>query len=157
MSLWRDELRPSRATDASLVVLACVAIGSLGRVVAWPRYLLWAVPAVVIGAAFAFVSGKRSLGLGFTALVVLGALTLPLVFAPKKTILGLPTPAGFRAVRDLARAGLRDASLATAPAAAAAKYMVLIWSALLLLGFLGAAWIVVRRPLGAVVSAIGIV
>jgi transglutaminase-like putative cysteine protease len=157
MSLWRDELKPSRATEGTLVVLTLVAIGSLGRVVAWPRYLLWAIPAVAIGATFAFVFGKRSLGLGFGLLIALEVLTLPVIFATKKTVLGLPTPAAYRVVRDLARAGIRDAAAATPPVVAQAKYMVLVWTALILLGFLGAAWVVVRRPLGAVVSALGVV
>ncbi len=157
MSLWRDELKPSRATEGTLFVLGLVAIGSLGRVVAWPRYLFWAIPAAAIGAAFAFFFGKRSLGLGFGLLLGISFLTLPAIFALKRTAFGLPTPAGYRAVRDLARSGLHDAASATPPVIAQAKYMVLIWCALILLGFLGAAWIVVRRPLGAVVSALGVV
>jgi transglutaminase-like putative cysteine protease len=153
MSLWRDELKTSNATNATLVVLAAIAISSLGRVVQAPGLYVTAVPAVVVGAAFAIVFGRRSLGLGFLLLVAVGAITLPALFVHKIA----PTPAALSALRALIRSGLSDAGSATPPVAAASKYTVLVWCALLLLGFLGAAWIVVRRPLGTVVSALGVV
>jgi transglutaminase-like putative cysteine protease len=152
MSLWRDELRPSRAADATLVVLAAIAIGSLGRVVQAPGLYLWAVPAVAIGAVCALFFGRRSLGLGFGILLAGSFLTLPVLFVRR-----LPSPHAYGALIDLVRAGLRDAGAATPPVPAANKYVVLIWCALLMLGFLGAAWVVVRRPLGTVISVLGVV
>jgi len=157
MSLWRDELKPSGATNATLVVLAAVAIGSLGRVVQAPALYAWAIPAVVIGAAFALGFGQRSLGVGFACLFVGGALTLPALFVRSHTRALLPTPGSYRALGTLVRSGLNEAGTATPPVPAAGHYIVLIWTALLLLGFLGAAWVVVRRPLGTVVSALGVV
>ena len=152
MSLWRDELKTSGTTNATLVVLTAVAIGSLGRVVQAPGLYATAVPAVVIGAAFALFFGRRSLGLGFGLLIVLGFVTLPSLFAHRA-----PSPSGFSALFRLIRSGLNGAGSATPPVAATGKYVVLIWCALLMLGFLGAAWVVVRRPLGTVISAIGVV
>ncbi len=152
MSLWRDELKTSGATNATLVALAAIAIGSLGRVVQAPGLYVTAVPAVAVGAAFAIFFGKRSLGLGFTLLIVLGFVTLPILFVHRA-----PTPSGFHALLTLIRSGLADAGSATPPVLAAGKYVVLLWSALLMLGFLGAAWVVVRRPLGTVISALGVV
>ena len=157
MSLWRDELRPSRATNATLVVLAAIAIGSLGRVVQAPGLYAWAIPAAAIGASCAMYFGKRSLGVGFAVLIVGGAVTLPALFVHAHTKYLLPSASSFSALISLARSGLHDAGAATPPVAADGKYLVLVWSALLILGFLGAAWVVVRRPLGTVVSTLGIV
>src|SRR5207248_7317303 len=99
--------------------------------------------------------GRRSLGLGFGLLIVAGFITLPALFVSQKSV--LPTPTALRALRELVRAGLHDAGAATPPVPAVAKYTVMVWCALLMLGFLGAAWVVVRRPLGTVVSVLGVV
>ena len=40
---------------------------------------------------------------------------------------------------------------------ASPRYMILAWTTLIFLGFLGASWVVVRRPVGAVVTALGVV
>lgn len=155
MSLWRDELKPSPATNATLVLLAAVAIGSLSRVVQAPGVYAVAVAAIAVGAAFALYFGRRSLGLGFGLLLVAGFVTLPALFVRHTAV--LPTPTALRALRELVRSGLHDAGAATPPVPAVGRYTLLVWCALLLLGFLGAAWVVVRRPLGTVVSALGVV
>src|SRR5581483_2577751 len=114
MSLWRDELKTSHATNATLVVLAAVSIGSLGRVVQAPGLYAWAIPAVVFGVACALFFGRRSLGLGFALLLVGGILSLPILFAHRA-----PSPGGFKAVLDLARQGLHSAGASTPPVPAA--------------------------------------
>ena len=156
MSLWRDELKPSHATVACLLALAVVAVASMSRVIE-PGYIVWAVAAIAIGAAFAFAFGQRSLGVGFALLVVLAGLTLPALFLRDRPSGGLPTPSGFEAVRELIASGFAGIAKDTPPVQALPKYTVLVWLSFLLLGFLGAAWIVVRRPVGAVISALAIV
>jgi transglutaminase-like putative cysteine protease len=157
MSLWRDELRASRATLSSLVVLALVAVFSVGRLIETPDFLVWALPAVVIGAGFALFFGHRSLGVGFGLLVVGGFLTLPALFARGETAGLLPTPDAVTALRKLISSGLSAAPKQTPPVDAEPQFLVLVWIGLLLLGFLGASWVIVRRPVGAVISALGIV
>ncbi len=157
MSLWRDELRASRATLASLVLLALVSVFSVGRLIESPDFLVWALPAVAIGAGFALFFGHRSLGVGFGLLVVGGFVTLPALFVRDKTQALLPTPDAVTAVRKLIASGLAAAPKETPPVVAQPRFLILVWIALLLLGFLGASWVVVRRPVGAVISALGVV
>jgi transglutaminase-like putative cysteine protease len=156
VSLWRDDPRPSATTLAAIGGVALVAVGSLSRIFVGPRYLAWALPAVVIGAAFATIFGRRSLGIGFGILTVGWLLTLPAFFARSKYA-GFPTATSIRAALRLIGSGLTEAPRAVPPLDPEARYMILVWTAMLFLGFLGAAWVVVRRPVGAVISALGIV
>jgi transglutaminase-like putative cysteine protease len=156
MSLWRDDLKPSQATLACLVALAVVALASMSRVIE-PGYVAWALGAIVMGALFAFTFGQRSLGVGFGLLVLITGATLPALFVRQSAAGAMPTPDAFRAVRKLMAAGFAGIAKATPPVPAEAKYLILVWLSFLLLGFLGAAWIVVRRPVGAVVSALAVV
>ncbi len=155
MSLWRDELKPSAATSVCLVALGAIALASMSRVIE-PGYVGWGLAAIVIGAAFAFTFGTRSLGVGFGLLVLLAGLTLPALFVRDSEAGVLPTPDAFEAVRKLMSAGFQGIAKATPPVPAEAKYVILLWLSFLLLGFLGAAWVVVRRPVGAVVSALAV-
>lgn len=157
MSLWRDDPRPSPTTLATLVVVALVAIGSLSRVFDGPLYLAWALPGVAIGAAFALWFGRRSLGLGFGLLAAAWLLTLPLLFARAETAAGVPTATSLRAAWRLLGAGLRDVTRTVPPVQAHARFAIIVWTAFLFLGFLGASWVVVRRPVGAIISALGVV
>jgi transglutaminase-like putative cysteine protease len=155
MSLWRDELKPTTATSVCLVALGAVALASMSRVIE-PGYVGWGLAAIVIGGAFAFAFGTRSLGVGFGLLVLLAGLTLPALFVRNSDAGPLPTPDAFEAVRKLMAAGFEGIAKATPPVPAEAKYVILLWLSFLLLGFLGAAWVVVRRPVGAVVSALAV-
>jgi transglutaminase-like putative cysteine protease len=155
MSLWRDELKASKATIACLVALAAVALASMSRVIE-PGYVVWALAALAIGGLFAFTFGSRSLGIGFGLLVVLSGLTLPALFVRHASSGPLPTPDAYASVRKLIAAGFAGIAKATPPVPAESKYLILVWLSFLLLGFLGAAWVVVRRPVGAVVSALAV-
>ena len=155
MSLWRDELKPTAATSVCLIALGAVALASMSRVIE-PGYVGWGLAAIVVGAAFAFTFGTRSLGVGFGLLVLLAGLTLPALFVRNSEAGPLPTPDAFEAVRALMSAGFQGIARATPPVPAEAKYVILLWLSFLLLGFLGAAWVVVRRPVGAVVSALAV-
>lgn len=155
MSLWRDELKPSPATSGCLVALGAVALASMSRVIE-PGYVGWGLAAIVIGAAFAFTFGTRSLGVGFGLLVLLSGLTLPALFVRDAGVGPLPTPAAFEAVRKLMADGFQGIAKTTPPVPAESRYIVLLWLSFLLLGFLAAAWVVVRRPVGAVVSALAV-
>ncbi|MGH2759803.1 MAG: transglutaminase TgpA family protein [Actinomycetota bacterium] len=157
MSLWRDDPRPSPTTLATLIVVAVVAVASLSRVFDGPLYLAWALPAVAIGAGFALWFGRRSLGIGFLLLFGAWVLTLPFLFARADTAGGVPTAASLRAVWRLLGAGLRDVTRTVPPVQAHARFAILVWTAFLFLGFLGASWVVVRRPVGAIISALGVV
>ena len=154
MSLWRDELKPSAATSVCLVVLTVIALASMSRVIE-PGYVGWGLAAIVIGGVFAFAFGTRSLGVGFGLLVLLAGFTLPALFVREQAGL-VPTPTAYEAVRTLIAEGFKGIARATPPVAAEPKYVVLLWVSFLLLGFLGAAWVVVRRPVGAVVSALAV-
>jgi transglutaminase-like putative cysteine protease len=155
MSLWRDELKPTAATSVCLVALAAIALASMSRVIE-PGYVGWGLAAIVIGATFAFTFGTRSLGVGFGLLVLLSGLTLPALFVRNSDAGPLPTPDAFEAVRKLMSAGFQGIARSTPPVPAEGKYIVLLWLSFLLLGFLGAAWVVVRRPVGAVVSTMAV-
>ena len=155
MSLWRDELKPTPATSVCLVALAAVALASMSRVIE-PGYIGWGLAAIVIGATFAFTFGSRSLGVGFGLLILLAGATLPALFVRDADVGPLPTPGAFEAVRKLMVAGFQGIAKAAPPVPAESKYIVLLWLSFLLLGFLGAAWVVVRRPVGAVVSALAV-
>lgn len=157
MSLWRDELKPAVGTLASLVVLATVAVASLGRVIEAPGYVPWAVAALLIGGAFALAFGHRSLALGFGLLLLFGVFSLPPLFLRGKSSALLPTPGAFSSLRKLFTAGFDAIPKSTPPVGAAPKFLVMLWVSLLLLGFLCAAWVVVRRPVGAVVSILSVV
>jgi transglutaminase-like putative cysteine protease len=157
VSLWRDDPKPSPATLASLVAVALVAVASLSRIFDDPKYLAWALPAVVIGAVFAFAFGRRSLGLGFGLMAVAWLLTLPGLFVRSETDSGFPTAHAIRTAWKLLGSGLSDIPKAVPPLETEPRFMILVWTALLFLGFLGAAWVVVRRPVGAIVSALGVV
>jgi transglutaminase-like putative cysteine protease len=157
VSLWRDDPKPSPATLASLIAVALVAIGSLSRLFVGPKYLAWAIPAVAIGAFFALAFGRRSLGLGFGILAAGWIVTLPAMFARSDTDSAVPTAHAIRAGWNLLSSGLSNIPKAVPPLEAEPRYMVLVWTALLFLGFLGAAWVVVRRPVGAIISALGVV
>ena len=157
MSLWRDELKPAGGTIACLLALGGVAIASLSRVIEAPGYVGWAIAAVVIGAAFALYFGPRSLGVAFGLLFLFGGFTLPALFVSEKTSALLPTPDAFAAVRKLVASGFAAIPKVTPPVEAQPRFTILVWLSFLLLGYLGAAWVVVRRPLGAVVSALAVV
>lgn len=155
MSLWRDELKPTTATSVCLVALGAIALASMSRVLE-PGYVGWGLAALVIGATFAFTFGTRSLGVGFGLLILLAGLTLPALFVRGGEAGPLPTPSAFAAVRDLMSEGFQGIARSTPPVPAESKYVILLWLSFLLLGFLGAAWVVVRRPVGAVVSALAV-
>ena len=157
MSLWHDDPRASPTTLAALVAVTLVAVGSLSRLFVGPRYLLWALPAVVIGSAFALYFGRRSLGLGFTFLAAGWLLSLPGLFARASSAAGFPTGHSIRVAWNVLGSGLRDAAKAVPPLEAEPRHLALVWSAFLFLGFLGASWVVVRRPVGAIISALGVV
>jgi transglutaminase-like putative cysteine protease len=157
MSLWHDDPRPTRATLASLAALAFVAAASMSRLVQSPAHIEWTLPALAIGAAFAFWFGKRSLGLGLGILVVLGVVTLPALFARSTTNHLIPTATSFRVVRHVLASGLSAVARQAAPVHPQARFLILVWIAFLLLGFLCASWVIVRRPVGAVVSIFGVV
>jgi transglutaminase-like putative cysteine protease len=157
MSLWRDDPRPTRATLASLAALAFVAAASMSRLVQSPAHLKWTLPALVTGAAFAFAFGKRSLGLGLGILVVLGIASLPALFARSTTNHLLPTASSLRVVRHVLASGLAAAPRQAAPVNAEPRFLILIWITFVLLGFLCASWVIVRRPVGAVISIFGVV
>jgi transglutaminase-like putative cysteine protease len=157
MSLWRDELKPAPGTLVSLVALAAVVVASLGRVIQAPGYVGWAIAALAVGAVFALYFGRRSLGLGFGLLLAFGILTLPALFLRGGEASLLPTPSAFRSVRALVQGAFDAIPKSTPPVPAQPRYVVLVWCALLLLGFLCAAWVVVRRPVGAIVSLIAVV
>lgn len=157
MSLWRDDPRPNAATLVALCAVALIAVGSLSRLFDGPLYLAWAIPAVAVGAAFAFWFGRRSLGIGFLLLLAGWTLSLPGLFAREESAAGFPTPSGLTTAWDLLGAGLGGVTRTVPPIEAAPRFAVLVWTAFLFLGFLGASWVVVRRPVGAIVSALGVV
>jgi transglutaminase-like putative cysteine protease len=157
VSLWRDDPRASPATLAALVAVTLVAVGSLSRLFVGPRYLAWALPAVAIGAAFALYFGRRSLGLGFAFLAAGWLLSMPGLFARSETASGFPTGHSIRVAWNVLSSGLRGAAKAVPPLEAEPHHLALVWSAFLFLGFLGASWVVVRRPVGAIISALGVV
>ncbi len=157
MSLWRDDPRPSGATLVTLVAVALVAVGSLSRLFVGPRYLAWALPALAIGSAFALYFGRRSLGLGVTFLAAGWVLSLPGLFARPDSAAGFPTGTSIGTAWRLLGSGLRDAAKAVPPLEAEPRHLALVWTAFLFLGFLGASWVVVRRPVGAIISALGVV
>ncbi len=157
MSLWRDELKPTRATLVCLITLAAIAVGSLSRVVDGPSSTGWALAALVIGSAFALSFGQRSLGVAFGLLIVFSLATLPVLFLRDSSARLVPTPSSMSAVQKLIAEGFTGISTSTPPVPSEPRFLILVWLALLLLGFLGAAWVVVRRPVGAVVSALAVV
>jgi transglutaminase-like putative cysteine protease len=157
MSLWRDELKPAGGTLASLVVLAAIAVASLSRVIEAPGSIVWGVAAMSIGAAFALYFGRRSLGVGFGLLIALGALTLPALFLRDADRSLIPTPSAYGHVRELIASALEAIPKATPPVPDDPRFLILVWGAFLLLGFLCAAWVVVRRPVGAIVSLLAVV
>lgn len=157
MSLWRDELKPSATATAAILVLGAVAIASLSRVFVWPNYLAWALVAVAIGASFAYVLGQRSLGIAFGGLIVVVVATLPALFLEGDKSSLLPTWGALTDVRALISEGLGAIPKATPPVQAEPKFVILVWLAFTVLAFLAAAWIVVRRPVGAVISILAVV
>lgn len=157
MPLWRDDPRPTWATQATLLVVTLVAVASLSRVFDGPRYMLWAFSALAVGATVTFIVGRRSLGVAFVVLLGGWALTLPALFAREESSYLLPGPHSVGAVRELLASGLSGAARATAPVGAESRFFLLVWTACLFLGFLGASWIIVRRPVGVIVSALGVV
>jgi transglutaminase-like putative cysteine protease len=140
------------------MVAACyvVATLSLSRTFEGFSYMAWALPAIAAGAAFALTYGRRSLGLSFLGLLVVEFFTLPALFARELTAALLPTPAAWRLVWTLMGSGFSGVLQETAPVTPEPRFMVVIWTAALALGFLGAAWIVVERPVGAVVTAVAV-
>lgn len=157
MSLWRDDPRPSGATLVALVAVSLVAVGSLSRLFVGPTYLAWALPAATIGSAFALYFGRRSLGLGFAFVAAGWALSFPGLFARTADGSAFPTLSGFRTAWRLMASGVSEAAKAVPPLESELRYMALVWTAFLFLGFLGASWVVVRRPVGAIISCLGIV
>jgi transglutaminase-like putative cysteine protease len=137
------------------VAAGLVAIGSLARIFDGPHYLPYAVGGAVLGSAIAVLYGRRSLGAAFVGAGLVWAISLSPLFAPG--FHGLPSPGALRAVRALIASGLTHAPQETLPVAAAPRYMVLVWTAAVFLGFLGASWVMVRRPVGAVVTSLGVV
>ena len=118
---------------------------------------MYAVPATGLGAAVAYLYGRRSLGAAFVGLTLVWALSLSPLFARRDLYHGLPMPGAIRAIRSLFGSGLTRAPQESLPVATSARYMILVWTALIFLGFLGASWVLVRRPVGAVVTALGVV
>lgn len=157
MPLWRDEPPPSPATLLTLAVVGLVSVASLSQVFHGAGYVAWALPALALGAAVTFLTARRSLGVAFVATTAAWALTMPALFARASTAALVPTPDAVRALRELIRSGLVGAAQVTAPVEAEPRFMALVWTAFLFLGFLGASWIVVRRPVGVVVCALGVV
>jgi len=157
MSLWRDDVVPSRSVLAVLGALAVVAALSLTRTFTSASYLAWALPAMAVGATFALTYGRRSLGLSFLVLSVIEVLTLPALFARDETFYGLPTRAAWRTVSRLLGDGLAGVARDVAPVLPEQKYMVVIWTASIALGFLAGAWVVVARPVGAVVTITSVI
>jgi len=155
--LWRDDPPTAPATLVAIIATALVAIGSLARIFDGPHYVLYALPAVAIGAAVASLYGKRSLGAAFLGVAFVWVFSLSPLFAPRAKFHGLPSAGAIRAVRALFASGLTRATQDTLPVPASPRYMVLVWTSLLFLGFLGASWVLVRRPVGAVVTALGVV
>jgi transglutaminase-like putative cysteine protease/uncharacterized RDD family membrane protein YckC len=157
MSLWRDELRPARATNFAVATLGLIAALSLDRAFVTPVYLAWVIPAIGISALAAVALGRRSLGGAALLVALVGVATLPMLFAPQLTSYGFPTTAAFRLVGTLLRSGLGGIAGEAAPVPAEPRFLAVVWIAGLLLGFLGAAWVVVGRPLGAVIASLGVV
>jgi transglutaminase-like putative cysteine protease len=155
--LWRDDPPATPATIVAIVAAALVAVGSLARIFATPHYLAYALPALAIGAGVAYVYGRRSLGAAFVGVAFVWIVSLSPLFAPRDKYHGLPTAGALHIVRSLFSAGLTRAPDESLPVAPSARYMILVWTALLFLGFLGASWVIVRRPVGAVVTALGVV
>lgn len=156
MSLWRDELFPSRATMALVAALTIWGILSLSRTFTSDVYLAWAVPALAVGAAFAFAF-SRSLGTATMLLVSVEILTLPALFARAQTFYLLPTASSWDTVGRLFRQGIVGVAEEAAPVPPEPRFMVVIWTTALLIGFLAASWIVVARPIGAVVTSLSVV
>ena len=89
--------------------------------------------------------------------MLLGGVTLPALFIRNDAIGPLPTPTAFEAVRALIAGGFAgDREGHSSRRVRSRSTSILLWLAFLLLGFLGAAWVVVRRPVGAVVSALAV-
>lgn len=156
-ALWRDEVVSPRTAQASVAVLGIIAAASFNRSFTSPDYLYWVIPALAIGATVAVTFGRKALGLSFVGLAVGGLLTLPVLFARDLTVAGLPTPSGLSAALALIAKGLSGMLHEAAPVPVEMRFSALLWVAGLLLGFLGGSWIVVRRPIGAVVTALMVV
>lgn len=157
MPLWRDEPRPTWGTHATLVAVSLVSVASLARVFDGPRYLAWALPGLALGAVITFILGRRSLGAALVVLLGAWVLTLPALFARADSFYLLPSARAVTTIRELLASGVTEAARATAPVGAEARYLILVWTSFLFLGFLGASWLVVRRPVGVVISALGVV
>lgn len=155
MSLWRDDAASPRPVQLCVAALGLLSILSLERVFASSSYLSWAIPAAAVGATFALTFGRRSLLLGFGLLGGVTALTLPALFARDATAYLFPTPASVRTVSTLLSSGLSGMMREAAPVPASPRYLIVLWTAALAGGFLGASWIVVERPIGAVATSLG--
>ncbi|HVL82040.1 MAG TPA: DUF3488 and transglutaminase-like domain-containing protein [Actinomycetota bacterium] len=154
MSLWRDEVGSPRSSLVAVAALAVVAAMSFGRSFTTNEHLWWTLPALAIGAGLAVTLGRRALGLTFAGLVVVTWATLPVLFARETTALGLPTPSGLAHTWDLLGRGVQGMLHETAPVVPETRFMVLLWVAGLLLGYLGGSWVVVGRPIGAIVTGL---
>lgn len=157
MSLWRDDPPPAPATNLAVLACGAVAIASLSRLFDGGAYAVWAVTATTVGTALALTVGRRRLALSFLILVVGGSLSLPALFATEQTALLLPTTEAVSTVRALFVEGFTQAPESVPPVAADPHYAILVWTAFLLLGYLAGAWVVVRRPAGAVITALGVI
>jgi transglutaminase-like putative cysteine protease len=140
----------------AVCALALLAIGSLARVFSSPIYLAWALPATAVGATFALTYGRRSLLASFAGLGGITAVTLPSLFAKELTSYLVPTRAAWRLTIILLGSGLSGMMNEASPVPAQPRYLVVLWLASITGGFLGASWIVVGRPLGAALTALGL-
>ncbi len=157
MSLWRDDLETGPGALVMVAVAGGVAILSLDRAFATGDHLAYTVPGAAIGIAAALGIGRRSLGLAFAALTAGALLTLPAIFARELTAELLPTPSAYRLIGTLLGSGLGGVLEEAAPVPPEPRYLIVVWLGALALGFLGAAWMVVGRPAGAVVMSLGVV
>lgn len=157
MSLWRDELAPSPWALVMVGATGAVAILSLDRAFASADHLAYTLPGTAIGVAVALWLGRRSLALAFSALTAGAVFTLPALFARELTTELLPTPSAYRLIGTLLGSGLGGVLEEAAPVPPEPRYLLVVWLGALALGFLGAAWMVVGRPAGAVVTSLGVV
>ncbi|HVE92399.1 MAG TPA: DUF3488 and transglutaminase-like domain-containing protein [Actinomycetota bacterium] len=156
-SLWRDDTGTSPAALAALVCLGIVAVASLSRAFTNDSHLPWTIPALALGAAAAVTIGRRSLGLAFALVIGGAALTLPALFVRELTVALLPTPSGLARAWELLQDGMNGMLREAAPVPVQTRFLVLLWCTGLILGFLGGSWVVVGRPIGAVVTALMVV
>jgi transglutaminase-like putative cysteine protease len=156
-SLWRDDDGVSRGALIPVAALGLLAIFSLARVFSSPAYLAWGIPATAVGAVFALTFGRRSLLGAFLAMGAVAAFTLPALFARELSFYLFPTSAAYRLVGTLMRSGLSGIVREVAPVPADQRYLIVLWTAGMFGGFLGASWVVVQRPIGAAATAVGLI